>query len=39
MINEIIEIGMVTPKTYIVISTISVAVPSITSSNLQAHDQ
>ena len=38
MINEIIEIGIVNAKTYMVVSTNSVAVPSITSSNLHAQD-
>jgi len=34
--NEIIEIGMVNAKTYIVVSTSSVAVASMTSLNLHA---
>jgi len=38
MINEIMEIGIVNAKTYMVVSTNSVAVPSITSSNLHAQD-
>jgi hypothetical protein len=38
MINEIIEIGIVNAKTYMVVSDNPDAVPLITSINLHAHD-
>ena len=36
--KDTIDIGMVNARTYIVVSISSVALPSITSSNLHAHD-